>query len=197
MVFRHSYPDWMQLKKLLIFLLMVTIQVMDHFKEISIDDGLEINPFQMVGSDWMLITAEDNGKINTMTASWGGLGVMWGKNVVYTVIRPQRYTKEFVDHGRLFSLSFFGGKFKKELSYLGRVSGRDEDKISECGLKTFSVDGVPAFEDAETIVICKKLFAQPFLEESFLDRAIISEWYSRRDYHTMYVAEIVKYLVRQ
>lgn len=66
-----------------------------------------INPFQRIGQDWMLISAEREGKVNTMTASWGMMGVFWGKNVVTVGIRPQRFTKEFVDAGEFFTLTFF------------------------------------------------------------------------------------------
>lgn len=75
----------------------------------------------------MLITAGRD-KCNTMTASWGGLGVMWSKNVAFVVVRPQRYTKEFLDAEPAFSLSFLGDEHRKALSYLGSVSGRNEDK---------------------------------------------------------------------
>ncbi|MES9144000.1 hypothetical protein ABEP44_12785, partial [Cutibacterium acnes] len=63
---------------------------MKNFIEIKPEE-LNQSPFKLIGSDWTLITAEKEGKANTMTASWGGLGVMWGKNVAYIVIRPQRY----------------------------------------------------------------------------------------------------------
>ena len=59
--------------------------------------SMEMKPFEKIGSEWMLITAEKHGKVNTMTASWGGLGILWGKPVATAYIRPQRYTKEFVD----------------------------------------------------------------------------------------------------
>ncbi len=60
-------------------------------------DMLELNPFTKIGKEWMLITAGNKEKANTMTASWGGLGVMWGKNVAYVFVRDSRYTKEFID----------------------------------------------------------------------------------------------------
>ena len=60
-------------------------------------EALNENAFQMIGKDWLLLTAKKDGKVNTMTASWGGVGVMWGKQVAFLFIRPQRYTKEFVD----------------------------------------------------------------------------------------------------
>lgn len=81
------------------------------FKEIKAED-LQFNPFTRIGSDWMLITAGDEKKFNTMTASWGGAGVFWGKNVVTCYIRPQRYTKEFVDANDTFTLSFYGPECK-------------------------------------------------------------------------------------
>ena len=69
-------------------------------------------PFELIGKDWMLITAQNGEKTNTMTASWGGFGVMWNKNVAYIVLRPQRYTKEFIDNSETFSLTFFDEKYK-------------------------------------------------------------------------------------
>ena len=92
------------------------------------------NVFDMIGKQWMLVGAAKDGKVNAMTASWGGLGVMWGKNVAFVFIRQTRYTKEFVDNGETFSLSFFGDDQRKMLNYMGTVSGRDADKVSECGL---------------------------------------------------------------
>ena len=80
------------------------------FEVIDVKDP-QANPWKMIGDEWMLITAEKAGKVNTMTASWGGVGIMWGKTVATVYIRPQRYTKEFVDAGSSFTLSFFGGQW--------------------------------------------------------------------------------------
>ena len=89
---------------------------MNNLKEQNIEDFI-CNPFFKIGKEWMLITAGTKEKINTMTASWGSLGVMWGKNVAFTFIRPQRYTKEFIDDNNTFSLCFFPEEYKKDLSY--------------------------------------------------------------------------------
>ena len=101
----------------------------DNFIEITPYD-IKNNTFTCIGKDGCLITAKKDNNINTMTAAWGGFGVMWNKNVVYIAIRPQRYTKEFVDNSDYFSLTFFDKEYKDKLMYLGTVSGRDEDKIS-------------------------------------------------------------------
>ncbi|NDV47122.1 flavin reductase family protein [Paludibacter sp. 221] len=146
---------------------------------------------------WMLITAEKDGKVNTMTASWGGFGIMWNKEVAFVVIRPQRYTKEFVDSADSFSLSFFGDEYKKQLSYLGSTSGRDENKIEKVGLTVVMDKGIPYFDEAETVVVAKKLFAQPITEDSFIDKKVIENWYSQKDFHVLYIAEIDKVLIKQ
>lgn len=157
--------------------------------------------FRLIGKDWMLVTAKNQeDRVNTMTASWGGVGVMWGKNVATTVIRPQRYTKEFIDQSDSFSLSFYDDTFKKDLSYLGSVSGRDEaDKISKTRLTETEANGIPFFEEARIVFICKKLFSQAMDQEGFVEDAkeLDQEWYPNKDYHVLYVAEIEQILVRQ
>ena len=103
---------------------------------------------------WMLVTAaKSDGSVNTMTANWGGLGIMWNKEVAYVVIRPQRFTKEFVDEATTFTLTFFAEDYKKKaLTYLGKVSGRDEDKIAKAGLTICKdEEGVPYFAEAESV----------------------------------------------
>lgn len=169
---------------------------MPNFLQLKPEE-LSRSPFQMIGKEWMLITAGTPEKVNTMTASWGGLGVMWHKNVAFAVIRPQRYTKEFVEENESFSLSFFDEGFKKQLSYLGSVSGREEDKIAKAGLTTAFEDGVPYFEEAKTVLLCKKLFQQDYKPESFLDASLLERWYPERDLHTMYIAEVTKILSAQ
>ena len=82
-------------------------------------EELQKNVFSMIGKEWLLVTAEKEGQVNTMTASWGGLGVMWGKNVAFIVLRPQRYTKEFVDAGETFSLSVLGGGVPEDAELSG------------------------------------------------------------------------------
>ena len=160
--------------------------------------SMEMKPFEKIGSQWMLIAAEKDGKANAMTASWGGLGVLWGKNVVTVYIRPQRYTKEFVDAQDTFTLSFFDGKYMEELGYMGRISGRDvPDKLDQSGLHLTHVDGAPAFEEASQVLVCRKLYRGNIKPENFLDPEQDVKWYPQKDYHDVYVAEIVDAYVRK
>lgn len=119
---------------------------MMNYREINPID-LNESTFRLIGHDWMLVTAAHNSRVNTMTASWGGFGVLFNKNVAYIFVRPQRFTKEFVDGSDRFSLTFFDKSFKKELSYLGTASGKDEDKINKAGLTTLYLVETPYFEE--------------------------------------------------
>lgn len=166
------------------------------FKEIAIE-SLEFNPFTKIAKEWMLITAGDEKESNTMTASWGGLGIMWSKNVATAYIRPQRYTKQFVDQAETFTLSFLPEKYRKEFTICGRVSGKDvEDKWAEAGLHPYYVDGTTAVEEADMIFVCRKLYAQDMVPECFIDTECDTKNYPTKDYHTMYIAEITKVLVK-
>ena len=165
-------------------------------KEIKPEE-LTKNPFHMIGKEWMLVTAEKDGKVNTMTASWGGVGIMWGKPVAYVFIRPQRYTKEFVDQEELFTLSVLGSEYRKALNYCGTVSGKGIDKIKEAGLTPYSVDGTEGIAEADMIMVCKKMYHDTIKPECFIATENDTKWYPEKDYHTMYIAEVQKVLVKE
>ena len=166
------------------------------FKEVKAEE-LQFNPFTKIGKQWMLVTAGDEEKHNTMTASWGAMGIMWGKNVATVYIRPQRYTKEFVDNGERFTISFYGEEHRQALNICGSKSGRDCDKEKEAGLTPYYTDGTAAFEEAEMVLICRKLYSQPMGPEYFTEDWIDGKWYPEKDYHVMYMAEIEKVLVKE
>ena len=78
------------------------------FKEIKAEE-LTWNPFTQIGKGWFLVTAGDEKASNTMTVSWGGLGVWWGKDAATIYIRQNRCTKEFIDAKETFTISSLGG----------------------------------------------------------------------------------------
>lgn len=168
---------------------------MNSFKEIKPEE-LDKNIFYLINDEWMLITAKKDNKVNTMTASWGGFGIMWNKKITYIVIRKHRYTKEFVDTSSSFSLCFFDNEYKKTLAYLGSVSGRDEDKISKCNLTINHIDNTPYFEEANMVIVCKKLYAQEMKPECFIIKELDNANYPDKDYHTLYISEIERIYVK-
>jgi flavin reductase (DIM6/NTAB) family NADH-FMN oxidoreductase RutF len=154
------------------------------------------NVFTKIGQDWMLIGAEKDGRVNMMTASWGGLGVYWHKPVAYTVIRPHRFTKAFVDNAEGFSLTFFPEQYREQLNFCGKNSGRDYDKVKECAFDVLYDEGIPYFAQAELVMLCRHLVAQPLAESAFLHPQLIPDAYPKKDYHTLYISEIVKVLLK-
>ncbi len=153
------------------------------------------NVFQRIGDQWMLITAGNEDGCNTMTASWGGMGVLWNEPVVTAYVRPQRYTKDFMDREKTFSLSFYPEEYRKELTLCGTKSGRDIDKVKECGFAVaYSQNGTPYFEQAELVLICEKLYVDELKQEKFLDTAVAEKCYPNRDWHTFYIGKVVEVL---
>jgi flavin reductase (DIM6/NTAB) family NADH-FMN oxidoreductase RutF len=156
-----------------------------------------INPFSKIGKEWFLVTAGDIEKFNTMTASWGFMGVMWNKNCAITVIRPQRYTKEFIDNSEYFTMSFFGEECRDALKFCGANSGRDCDKMEKTGLIPVKIENTVTFEQAEMVIVCKKLYAQEMTEDSFVVKSISDANYQAGDFHIAYYGEVVKAFVKK
>lgn len=163
----------------------MSFQEIDLLKE-------EINPFQKIGKEWFLIAAGNQDGYNMMTASWGFLGVLWGKNTAISVVRPQRYTKQFIDNEEYFTMSFFGTTQREALAFCGKNSGKDFDKAKETGLTPAFLDNTVTFEEAELVLVCKKVYIDEIKKENFLDMMIPEANYPNKDYHTVYVGEIVK-----
>lgn len=165
------------------------------FKEISVTE-LKDNMIKLIGEEWMLIGAGNKDGYNMMTASWGFMGEMWGKHCAVCCIRPQRYTREFVEREDYYTLTFFGDN-KDIHAVCGKQSGRDIDKAAATGLTPVFADGTVYFEQARLVLVCKKLYTQDLEESGFVDPAMVDRWYPQKDFHRMYAGEIVKVLIKE
>lgn len=164
-------------------------------KEINIKE-LKESAVSLFDDSWALITAGNEKSYNTMTASWGGLGELWNKDVCFIFIRPQRYTYEFTEREEYFTVSVLPEEYRKALAFCGRNSGRDCDKAKETGLTPTAIDESMGFEESRITLLCKKLFYQDINPEGFVDKSIDTACYEAKDYHRMYVGEIVKAYVK-
>ncbi len=169
---------------------------MKNYRKLTPDalDGV----FDLIGKDWMLITAKgknENGEdtVNTMTASWGGMGFLWNRPVAFCFVRPQRYTYRLTEQSERFSLSFFAEKYRAALRLCGTKSGRDTDKLAAAGLTSTEIDGVPVIGEARLTLICRKLYADTLQKEGFCLPELL-ENYAAGDYHRMYILEIEQIL---
>ena len=160
------------------------------FKEVNIRD-IDKSAVKMISDEWALVTASADGATNSMTVSWGGIGEIWGKDVVYIFIRPQRYTYEFLEKNDIFTLTFYGEECRDALRICGSKSGRDINKAEVCGLTpVFTDDGV-TFEQAEYTVVCRKMASQ-FIDPAGFEDNSIENNYANKDYHKVYIGEIIK-----
>ena len=157
---------------------------------------LKESPVKMIADDWALLTAGEKDDFNTMTVSWGGVGELWGRDVVFVFVRPQRYTYEFMEKYDRFTLSFFGGAQKKALGVCGAKSGREIDKCKETGLVPADACGGVTFEQAKTVLVCKKIAFQDLDPAGFLDSSIM-DTYALKDFHRMYVGAVEKVLISE
>lgn len=156
------------------------------------------NAIKMIGDDWTLITAEKkDGAVNTMTASWGFMGVLWNKPCCVVFLRPGRHTLGFVEEAERLTLTFFDEKYRDALKLCGTKSGREIDKIAAAGLTVaHSESGAPYFEEAKTVLVCRKLYADRVRPEGFADPTVDEKNYPAKDYHRLFVCEIEQCLVK-
>lgn len=159
-------------------------------------DVIEFNPFVKFGQDWAALTTQAGDKYNTMTISWGGVGVLWGKNVATVYVRDSRYTKELMDAGEFFSITFFEKHYHRSLQYLGAVSGRQEDKFKGAGLTINKHLSIPFVDEGNFVILCRKLSATKLETDQFIDPKITPDYYPDGNLHTMYVGEIMELLAR-
>lgn len=165
------------------------------FKQVD-PKTLDLNVFSAVGDQWMLITAGTAQKCSTMTASWGGFGILWKQPMATIYIRPQRYTRQFVDENEYFTLAFFSEQWRKELSFCGTKSGRDVDKVKECGFTVAEAQcGAPYFQEAELVLVCRKRMTMPMDPAAMPDE--VKQTLYKGDYHNIYWGEIVEVLRKE
>ena len=169
-----------------------------NFKKTDPKD-LHLNPITTLSDEWPLLTAgtKETG-FNTMTISWGHMGSIWGigggKPTFVVYVRPHRHTFEFMNSNDIFTVSVLPAGFKEALAYLGKVSGRDEDKVAKAGLTPVFDQGTTYFREAKQVFVCRKLYQAPIVEDGFIDKDMMAKIYPEKDYHVMYVGEILSIL---
>ncbi len=153
---------------------------------------IELEAVDLWKNQWLLLTAGNMENYNMMTVAWGSIGCMWNKAFVQIVVRPQRHTWNFTEKYDHFTLCAFPKEFRKDMNFLGTVSGRDRDKLAETKLHAIASTKVeaPSYAEASLILECKKMYRQQMDPAGFMDPSIQKK-YPINDYHTIYFGEIV------
>jgi flavin reductase (DIM6/NTAB) family NADH-FMN oxidoreductase RutF len=157
-------------------------------------DEFLVKAHHLWAKQWLLLTAGDfaGGRFNTMTVGWGSVGTMWGRPFAQVVVRPIRYTYEFIERYDTFTLCAFPQRHRRALNLLGTKSGRDGDKIAEAGLTPVASTQVaaPGFAEADLILECRKIYWDDMAPSRFLDPTIEGN-YPNKDYHRIYFGQIL------
>jgi len=157
------------------------------------------NVFNEIGKVWPILVAGDRTiGYNGMTVSWGGLGVLWGKNVGFVFVRKSRHTYDFIEKSASVTLSFLNDDYKAAKALFGSKSGRDINKFDSAGLHaTLDLDYNGYYvSEADYVLKMKKLYSVDIPYENLPD-SIKEAYYANGDMHTMYVCEITQYLVKE
>ncbi len=166
---------------------------MDNMVKIE-PNALSDNAIDLIGKEWLLVSVGDKDNFNTMTASWGSLGFFFNMNVVTIVIRPERYTFQFLESQSHFTITILKPGYREAQTLLGKLSGRNCDKIAQSGLTPiFTEAGNPTFEQAHIVLECRKIYGQDMSKDSFVDQLIYDKWYDEGhgNLHKIYMGEIV------
>ncbi len=167
------------------------------FREIGCGDT-QFNVFTTVREDWLILTAgNDETGYNAMTCSWGHFGHIWGKYSAWIYVRPDRYTRQFIDENEFYTICVFSEKHRDALQYVGTASGRDEDKIGKAGWTPVVHDGIQYYEEADTVFVCRKIYQTDFTQEGFTDKELGEKIYGKAPFHRAYIGAIEKVLVRE
>ena len=157
-------------------------------------DRLTVSTHHLWATQWLLLTSGDfrEGRFNTMTVAWGSLGTMWGKPFAQVVVRPSRYTYQFMEEYDTFTLCAFPNAQRPALNLLGSRSGRDGDKIHAAGLTPTAAACVaaPAFAEADLVIECRKIYWDDLKPDHFIDPGIEKN-YPKGDHHRIYFGEVL------
>lgn len=165
------------------------------YRQIS-PDKIPGNIIKMLNEDWMLITAGNDQKFNMMTASWGGLGVLFGKATATCFINPARYTYQLMEKGDTYTFTFYTEAYREALKYCGNTSGKNTDKVKGSGLTPITTpSGSKAFAEAWLIIECRKLVSQSLTPEAISNEKVKEEW-SGKQLNKMFIGEIINVWVK-
>lgn len=153
------------------------------------------NVCRLFDDEWTLITVKDENGANAMTASWGGVGILWNRAVAFCFVRPQRHTFSLLEKEDGFSLCFLPEGYREALRLCGTKSGKDTDKFAAAKLSEKYENSIPFVGESRLVLFCRKSYAADLSEEGFLDKSLLSN-YRAGDFHRMYICEIEKIYLR-
>jgi len=151
----------------------------------------ETEIFSQFNKRWALLSAGTMDHHNTMTISWGGMGTLWEKPVVTVYVKPCRHTFQYMNKNMYFTVSFYPEEYRKALTVMGSISGRDIDKDKEAGLTPVALTQAVTYKEAEVTLLCRRIYWQD-LDEEHMPGDVVRQNYLSDEAHRMYIGEVVE-----
>lgn len=165
------------------------------FKKIDVKE-LNFNVIDAFKNKWALLSVGNLDEANTMTIAWGMLGCLWKKDVAIVYVRPSRYTFKMLEENEYYTIAFFDESYKDVLTFCGKNSKRDIDKIKYCNLHLKQFDNSVSLEEASCVLVIKKLYTDDF-KERLLSEEIKQNCYPQQDYSRQYIGEIINCYIKK
>lgn len=172
---------------------LVKNKIEKEFASMSSEEIRNFNakPFSHFRGDGLLLATGSPDSSNAMTIGWGGLGTLWGKDVMTVYVKDTRYTHHFMEKSPYFTVMSFADK--EVLHYMGTKSGRDGDKAKALKLHTiYTENGTPYYAEADTVMECRIMYAHKFTMEDFRDTVPLDVYSDPQGgIHSEYIGEVV------
>lgn len=153
----------------------------DIFKKISPEE-IKDNVFILSGKIFPVVTVGGKNNYNSMTASGGGMGLLFRKPVTMLLFPSKRYSLELIEKEQKYTMSYFPDEYRKQVMFLGSKSGRNTEKMKEVELSAIQTpSGNMSFKEARLIIDCKLLqITTPVFPDDFYSKEAID--YMREPY---------------
>ncbi len=166
-------------------------------KKVSWTDA-GLNALEFFSKQMPLLAAGDRSSCNAMTISWGSLGTLWNRPVCTVYVRPQRYTFNLLEKQEGFSVCVMGEGYYQQLQYCGSKSGRDTDKLKDCGFTvTYGAMDTPVIQQAQLVLVCRKLYTQDLDPLQMLDQSIRDAVYPQGGFHRCYTGQVEEVYIKE
>jgi flavin reductase (DIM6/NTAB) family NADH-FMN oxidoreductase RutF len=170
--------------------------VMEKWRKINPRD-IEDNPVKLC-DNWFALASGKEGDMNAMTIGWMTIGRIWTNPVAMVYVSPDRYTFEFMERNKYFTITSFQNEDREKLLILGTRSGRDGDKIKDAGLTVeYTELGNPTFANGRLMIECRKIYSEQ-IDSAILDKGIRKRFYEdyKQTVHHLYIGEIVNVYIK-
>jgi flavin reductase (DIM6/NTAB) family NADH-FMN oxidoreductase RutF len=179
---------------------MQTMNFDELFTSISPEDITD-NIFKLVGTDYTVITAGKESHFNSMTASWGGVGILFNKPVAWGMLRANRYTLEIIKQEHTYTLSYFPDEYKEQVLFFGSKSGRDTDKMKEISLTPIQTpNGNMTYREARLVLECKILELTTVSPDDYYTQEakdfVVEGYNDAKEYHKLLFGDITNVWIK-